>query len=643
MMKTATHSHNRNAALDGLRAIAVGSVFAYHLFPTFVPGGFLGVDVFFVLSGFLITSLLIRERALTGDVSLRHFWVRRARRILPAAFTVMLVTCAVTLVVSPDLRVGLGMQVLGILTFSTNWVQILTASSYFDAQVPQLFVHYWSLAIEEQFYLVWPLLFLGLWAGMKALRLDPARHPRPTAAFIAALAAGSAAIMAFGFTPGEDPSNLYYGTHSHAFGLLLGASLAVVLTSTHPSKLASRWVGDRLSWRTESTWNFLTAIAGIALVVGFFALQDTSALAFRWGIFAMSVAAAVLIAACALHRGVVATWMMHPGLVWVGQRSFSLYLWHWPAIVITQDLLSSPTAKQSGLAPVVAIVVAVVLSALSYSFIELPFQRRGYRGVLAQFSRPREEGPRRALTARTAAAAGPQRMSALRPVGVSAIAAVLVVCGGLSAYAVSSAPQKTELEQQLEQIQSTSRSSASGADAPADTAPPEPKELPSGDQISVIGDSVALGSTEAFVRAFPGMSDSQVNAEVSRSYLAVPGIIAQLQDSGILRRVVVLALGANGPAGRQYVDDALDAIGPDHLVVVVNAYSPHPANEAINEGIAEAVQGRDNVEMADWYTAISPRPDLLAADQLHPANEEGRDLYATTVREALQRLVNRQP
>lgn len=641
-MKTATHGHNRNSALDGLRAIAVGSVFAYHLFPSFVPGGFLGVDMFFVLSGFLITSLLIRERALTGEISLKHFWVRRARRILPAALTVMVVTCAVALLVSPDLRVGIGAQVFGILTFSTNWVQIFTASSYFDNQVPQLFVHYWSLAVEEQFYVVWPLLFLGLWAGMRALRLAPERRPLPTAAVVLALALGSAALMAFGYTPGEDPSNLYYATHTHAFGLLLGASLAVVLTSTHPSKLASRWTGDRLPWRTDTTWNVVTAVAGIALVTGFFALQDTSDLAYRWGIFAMCVAGVVLIASCTLHRGVVAGWMTHPGLVWIGQRSYSIYLWHWPAIVIAQDLLSSPTAKQVGLAPVVAIVVAVGLSAISYKLIEVPFQRRGYRGVLALMSRDKTEGPRRAPTARTAAAYGRQRRASLVPAGVASIAVVLLACTGLGAYAVTSAPEKTELELQLEGIQSASHASGSDA-APTTTAPPEPKPLPSGDEISVIGDSVALGSTQAFVRAFPGMTEQQVNAEVSRSYIAVPGIISQLQDSGILRPVVILALGANGPAGRQYVDDVLDQIGPDHLVVVVNAYSPHPANGAINEGIAESVEGRDNVEMADWYSVISPRTDLLAADQLHPGNEEGRDLYATTVRDALQRLVDRQP
>ena len=644
---------SRNRAIDGLRAIAVSAVFAYHLFPTFVPGGYLGVDLFFVLSGFLITSLLVRERVLEAAVSLKGFWIRRARRILPAALTVMLATCSAALLVSPDLRVNLWQQVLGIVTFSTNWVQILTGSSYFDSTIPQLFVHYWSLAVEEQFYLIWPLALLGLWA--LARRADRSSS-RVLGGVVISLAVLSALGMALGYREGEDPSALYYGTHTHAFGLLLGAALAVALTSTHPSRLAARWTARRLPWRSSAMWNVVTSTALLVFLIACFWLSDTSAIAYRGGIFVVCVAVMVLIAAAALGHSVWAGLLSHPALVWIGQRSYSMYLWHWPVFVILTVMLDSAAARQAGLVPVLTIALTMALSALSYRLIERPFQLNGFRATIGWRRRHPETDstPRRAdtavprlvprrqvpATARQAAAQSAARgqRHQWRSAVVGMTSLLLLALAGLSTYAVGTAPQQTSIQQQLEQA------AIAGSEPVSSQLPvSEPKPLPAGDTISVIGDSVTLGSTESIVAQFPGMTDQQVNAEVSRSYIQVPGIIEQLQASGILRPVVILALGANGPAGSEYVNQSLDMIGPDHIVVVVNAYSPLPANADINAGIAEAAQGRSNVELADWYSAIAERPELLAADQVHPIGQEGQDLYATVIREALQRLVDRQP
>lgn len=651
----------RNRALDGLRALAVGAVLAYHLFPAYVPGGYLGVDLFFVLSGFLITSLLLREGIVSGRVCLYSFWLRRARRILPAAFTVLVSTCSAALLVNPDLRVNMWQQVLGIVTFSTNWVQIITGGSYFDASIPQLFVHYWSLAVEEQFYLLWPPLLLGLWALSRRLGVSITALVGLAAI---SMAAGSAALMATGYTPTTDPSALYYGTHTHAFGLLLGATLAAVLTGTHPSPLAARWTGKHLPWHRPAMWNVLTSSALIVFIGACFWLTDSGAAAYRGGIVAVCVAVTVLIAAAALGRSAWAAVLSHPALVWIGQRSYSLYLWHWPVFIITGSLLNSVQARQAGLVPVVTIAVAVILSAISYRLIERPFQRDGFRRTLGLPERhhptttptamqprghfqPRTLRRRTTLTARQAAteAAARGRRHQWRAEAVAATTMVLLALTGLSAFSVTTAPRRTSIEQQL----SSSAASHLPPAAPTGTStaptpePPQHRPLPPGEDISVIGDSVALGATQSFVRLFPGLTEQQVNAEVSRSYTAVPGIISGLHDAGIVRPVVILALGANGPADNSYLIETLDEIGPDHLVVVMNAYSPLPANSDINAGIAAAVAGRDNVELGDWFSAISPRPDLLAADQVHPSGQEGQDLYVSTARDALQRLVDRQP
>ena len=189
--------------------------------------------MFFVLSGFLITSLLIRERASTGRISLKYFWTRRIRRILPAAFTVMATVAAITLVIAGDSQVGMGWQMLSILTFSNNWVQIAQSHSYFADTVPQVFSHYWSLAVEEQFYVIWPLLFVLLCAlGLRR------KHWLVVTGL---LGITSAVLMGVLYQPGVDPTRVYYGTDTHAFGLILGAFMAFWMSSRNASLLADSW------------------------------------------------------------------------------------------------------------------------------------------------------------------------------------------------------------------------------------------------------------------------------------------------------------------------------------------------------------------------------------------------------------------
>lgn len=628
-------AHRRNNALDGLRAIAVVSVFAFHLFPASVPGGFLGVDIFFVLSGFLITSLLLREKVVDGGVSLKNFWLRRARRILPAAFSVMAVSCAAALLVSADLRVGLWQQVLGILTFTTNWVQILTETSYFESQIPQLFLHYWSLAIEEQFYVLWPLALIGLLWLLRAAKSTSRRAL--LAAIILAAALGSAALMWAGFTEGTDSSPIYFGTHTHAFGLLIGAALAVATSSQNTSKLASRWSGSVFPWRSDTAWTIVSSLAGIVILAAFFVMNDKDALAYKGGIFVICLATALLIAAAALGKGALIAPLSHPAMVWVGRRSYSMYLWHWPVFIIAGQLFDdSPEQAQSGFVAVLTIALVTLLSHLSYQWIELPFQRYGYSGV-AELVRRQDTEPK-PVTARAAAKAAPPAKGRLLPVGAAALSAAMVAVTAIGAYSVTTAPTKTSIQEQLEAAEGQSATASASNEI---ELPPEPQPLPAGGDISVIGDSVALGATEAFTRAFPGMDASQVNAEVSRSFIAVPGILQELAAAGVERDVIIIAMGANGPAGAEYIDSILDEIGPDRLVVVMNSHSSLPVNADINAGIVESVANHPNAEMGDWNAAISDRTDLLAADDVHPAGEEGRDLYAQVAKSALQRLVDR--
>lgn len=214
----ASTAPGRFAGLDGLRAIAVLTVIVFHLTPGVMPGGYLGVDLFFVISGFLITALLLREREKNGRIRLLDFWRRRARRLLPALGILLLACCSAALLVGGNVLVDLGRQVLGAATFSSNWLSIAGEHSYFTESNPELFRNLWSLAVEEQFYLIWPLALLALlFVPKRSIRIG----------IVAAIAVGSAVAMALLYLPGGDATRVYYGTDTHSFGLAIGAVLAL--------------------------------------------------------------------------------------------------------------------------------------------------------------------------------------------------------------------------------------------------------------------------------------------------------------------------------------------------------------------------------------------------------------------------------
>src|SRR5690606_31737639 len=250
--------------LDGIRALAILGVLVFHFTPTVLPGGFLGVDVFFVVSGFLITTLLLRELHARGRVDLPRFWLRRARRLLPALVTVVVVSVGTARLVGGDLLVDIGRQAFGALTFSTNWVEIAAGASYFHSTSPLLFVNFWSLAVEEQFYLFWPFLLV--------LLLALTRTTRQRLLLVGGAVVASAGLMALLFTPGEDATRVYYGTDTHLFGLMLGIGLALA------------WASPQRAWLRTAAWRRWRTAAVVAalgvLVLLMATLTDGSAWTF---------------------------------------------------------------------------------------------------------------------------------------------------------------------------------------------------------------------------------------------------------------------------------------------------------------------------------------------------------------------------
>ena len=637
----------RFPGLDGLRATAVILVVAYHLFPpTVLPGGFVGVDVFFVISGFLITSLLLRERASTGRVALGRFWQRRARRLLPALALVVAVCSTVAWLVGGDVLVRLDAQVLGAATFSSNWLSIAGGGGYFSAAAPELFRNFWSLAVEEQFYLLWPLVF-------PLFLLLPRAWARAAAAF--ALAAASAGWMAVVTARGGDLTRAYFGTDTHAFGLLLGVGLAFLLAPvlaassssarhdlaegprspreqhavsarTHvPGVVKAMDAATPRRWTLTPVARRVADVAGIVALVGIIVIASLptagSGAAFPGALLAASVLSAVAITAGVWPGARFGRAIDAAPLRWIGDRSYGIYLWHWPLLVLAMAVLQGTTTTAVVPVPIGLGVLALTLvaSAVSYRFVETPVRRHGFRPSVGALWRRLQGGPG----------------ARLRVLG-AALAGVLVLAG--TGAALAAAPDESSAEAAVEagrRALDRAQVSPEVTPTPAVTPTPDDGSVP-GDQISAVGDSVMLASAGGLMERLPGI---EVDAEVSRPMRAGPGIVEALAADGQLRRYVVVALGTNGPVDHDALDRIADDLGPDRSLVLVNAYAPRDWIPGVNADLQAFAAARPDVVVADWAGAIAPHEDLLAGDRIHPGDAGGR-IFADTVAAAVDRVAD---
>ena len=600
---------SRLAGLDGLRAIAVGAVILYHLGPGILPGGYLGVDVFFVISGFLITGLLIREKDSSGRIRIGGFWMRRARRLLPALVLVVVVSASAALVVGGNPLVHLGRQVLGAATFSSNWLSIAAAQSYFDETTPELFRNLWSLAVEEQFYLAWPFVILVV----LAVRLRQAR-----VFIVLAIAAGSAVAMAV-LAGSGDPSRVYFGSDTHSFGLAIGAALAIL----HRDWPAST---GRLARRSLPAIAVIAVLGIVALVI---TLPADNPFVYRGGLALVAMLSVVAIAGAIISGSRVGAVLDWSPLRWIGARSYGLYLWHWPVFVLVTDALPTPPpVGTEWMLGSIALTITVIFAGASYRFIEHPICRDGFRATVSRWigSRPRSR----------------QRIGAIG----SAIA-LIVTLSGATGRAIVVDPGMTDAqaaithgrESVLPSGPKPSTTAATGTPSPGPATVPGSAAVPGGDQIDAIGDSVMLASAPELQAGFPGI---QIDAVVSRQLSSAPAIVREMHDSGTLRPVLLIGLGTNGPIDRQSLDQIRSIVGPRHEIVVVSVQAPRGWTDGVNDTLTRFAQQYRSVELANWQQDISTRLDLLARDQIHPGPAGGL-IYVRAVTDALQRLADQPP
>ncbi|MEI2777559.1 MAG: acyltransferase family protein [Tetrasphaera sp.] len=596
-------SGSRLAGLDGLRAVAIAAVLIFHLNPAWLPGGFLGVDIFFVVSGFLITTLLVRERARTGRVDLSAFWTRRARRLLPALIACVGASVLLARLVETDLLVGIGRQILGALTFSTNWVEIAAGSDYFHSTTPQLFMNLWSLAVEEQFYLIWPLLSLAL--------LGYVHSPRARAAIAAGAGVASTALMALRFDPDAGATRVYYGTDTHLMGLMFGAALAFAYAG--PDRLLLDGAAFQRVRRPLTV-----ALAGQLALLLWFA-DEASAWTFRGGLALACLVTTGLVALAVTGQGSLPRALDLPPLRWIGERSYGIYLWHWPVIlVVSQDIRTTPGADGYLGSRLWCVLVTLAIADLSYRFVETPIRRDGFRAVAR---RVRDAAPLGRVRPATVVVAG----LAIWAVAVAAVAAT--------------APAQTSTQRMIDA--NATAAAAGGASRPRSTGAggsgsvTQNWTMPTGKEIDLYGDSMAVGSVPALKYYFPGI---RIDAKSNRRW---GDALAAVTASGSnIRRAVVLSFGTNAGVDAAQLGAILDRLGPQRMVVLVNLHLNMARTSGDNAALAAAAASRPNVILADWNAAVTADPGQLQPDGIHPSLT-GQHLYASTIRQAFADLSQR--
>ncbi|MGX7679272.1 acyltransferase family protein [Jatrophihabitans sp. DSM 45814] len=669
---------NRLAGLDGLRGLAVAAVVMFHLDSALLPGGFLGVDVFFVISGFLITRLLLLEIVDSERLRLGRFYARRARRLFPAVAVLLVAVIASSLVWS-DERSTLHASVASSLGYVTNWWLIFAHQSYFvSTGRPPMLQHLWSLAIEEQYYLLWSVAVFLL-----AVRSRRGRRKRSVAsavrlvgvnAFILALASTFAMTILAVRTEVpyvSDSSRVYFGTDTHSMGLFLGSAAGAwfVLRSFRTPADLTRARRAPI-WATDS----MALLGLVVLCWQFRHLNEYTPGLYRGGFLGISALTVLVVCAVVRRGGALGPIIDRQPMRWVGERSYSIYLWHWPVVVVTR-----PGIDLHG--PVLLIDAArlgliLVLGAASYRFVERPLRSVSRRrdsirssgsaepeGVIVTASRMSTERPA-PITSRPAGPlnrpapgpgvahgllAGATALICVAVLTLSAGAAVTANAGNANAGTLNARSDRPssastlapDIRSSLPSTPAHPRVNSSAARQPVTRPGAPPHRLaPSTAErlalpvVSAFGDSVLLGATSALL-ALDGRV--KVDAVEGRQAYVVLDEIAALHRTGQLAPTVVIHTGNNGVINPAQLSSTLSMLRDRARVVLVTDRVARDWQDPNNRAIRTAAHQFSNVRLVDWNSIGGSHPAWFYGDGLH-LNPAGAASYAQLIMAAVKRV-----
>ena len=603
--------------LDGIRAIAVIMVLAYHLKLALFKSGFLGVTVFFVLSGYLITGILISEVEEEGTIDLKNFWLRRIRRLVPAVMSMAVVIIFVSAVVNRVIFTKGCKDFLASVLGFNNWWQIFNKVSYFEAAgVPSPFTHCWSLAIETQFYLIYPLILLGIYKLAKSRGEGRAKRGLLFAGVTLLLALISVILMIVLFDPQQDASRVYYGTDTRAFSLLFGALLAILWDY--------RMVPRRLS---ASVNMVLGSVSFAVLLVMTIAINGSSNFWYRGGQFVGTILTVLVIYTVLGRKTWLSRFLSNPVLKWIGDRSYSIYLWHYPII-----LLISKGIKASWWITLIEIVLSVVLAELSYRFIETPI-RHGiigeYLNILRSRPKSRQEKKRQVQVARRSL----KVMAGTFVLTVSLILCMVFVPKKNALDTLQKRETKAkETGKMTEEQLAKQKANGSESEDTICTADLTDDEILEGLNLLLIGDSIAVDVTDDFYEMFPNsVSDTKIGRITSLGKQVLDSYIDEKKWEG---EGVIFASLSNSPINGE-LEAIREKIGKNMPLFLTTVRIPHDTfEEESNSKIKKFVEENDHTYLIDWYAASEGHDEYFDADDTHLLSA-GAKAYAKCIKEAV--------
>jgi len=562
------------------------AVFLYHTETPWARGGFLGVDLFFVISGFLITHLLAGEFDSTATLGLGKFYWRRAKRLLPASWLMTASAIIAAWVLAPDALARLKGDALASLFYVTNWELLAVKTSYFEASGRQpLLMHLWSLAIEEQFYILWaPLLLFGVRRfGRTGMALGAGLLAAALVAWTAFLATNR------GYLVGVTPTRLDFGTDTHSFPLLIGAVLGLVWRPDRHGDGAKAFVSDGV---------FTLGLAGLGVTLFLFGrLGEETPRLYPWGFLLSALTSAGLVAAASYRGSVFGRWLDQQPLRWIGERSYGIYLWHWPIFMLTrpQDL-----ELDANLVLALRVVLTLSLAALSYRLVETPIRNgmleRMWVGVRTRGRRLRALGAGALVAVVAAAMVVPVAAILRAPAGYTPVAADV-------RQALASALAASGLQTKAPLTPVAIRAAAPAAPTPF-----------TGQDVTAIGDSVLLGSLQPFEANLPG---AKVIAKVGWQARDVLTALRSLSGAGALTPVVLIHLGTNGYVYEDQLRDILALLADRPRVIIVNAQAPRRWTAPNDDLFDRVLPDYPNTVLVDWRKASAGRRTYFIADQVH--------------------------
>lgn len=552
-------------AIDGLRALAVIAVMFYHLGFSWIPGGFLGVDLFFVISGYVITRLLLDSIEQSGGLDLRGFYLARARRLLPALlFTVITTTIAVG-IWAPDTIKRFITDLPFALTGTMNWWLVAKEQDYFESiGRPPLLQHTWSLAVEAQFYLVWPLILYFILKRLGKNRI-------PFAALLIAAASGIALLivsLSIDASNSSDVSHIYFGTDTHSIGLFLGAALAV---SWIPQNFTTN-----VSKKAQDFIDGVGIFGFIGILATFLLINESEPTLYKIAFPLAAIFGAAIIMSVVHPASRFAPILENPVLIWIGQRSYAIYLWHWIIFQVTRptvDLAGQTWALYS-----LRILIVFALADISLRYVEMPIRR----GAIKYWLKGLKYRTKRERTRQT-------RFFFVLFVIVLALSTVVSV----RAISIGN-EQRAAVEKSL-------------------STPDRPQKEVIEGGIWLTGDSVILGIRTSLNEVSPV---SLINARIGRQ---APELLEVMKRDKALAGTspVIFNLGNNGVLSAEVVKEIFELVKSQPSVIVVNTAVPRPWRESNNALVSQIASQYSNVRVIDWNSISNGHPEYFAPDGVH--------------------------